>query len=103
MPRFVINQPVSTEQPATTVEVDAQNPLALGRHRFNLTVTDDSGNVSAPDEVVVIVADRTRPTAVLRAPAVADFGRNFDLDARASFDAGGGRIVRYTFTYLGRA
>jgi len=101
--RFVVNQPVATDQPAVTVEADAQNPLALGRHRFSLTVTDDSGNVSVPDEVEVIVADRTNPTAVLRAPRVAEFGANFDLDASRSFDVGGGRIARFTFTYLGRA
>ncbi|HNB25402.1 MAG TPA: hypothetical protein PLR41_00445 [Alphaproteobacteria bacterium] len=100
MPRFDVNVPVQSDQPTITVEVDATHPLPPGRHRYQLAVTDDSGNVSAPDTVVVIVADRQRPTAVLEGPAVVDFGKGFVLSGQKSFDIGG-RIVSYTFTYLG--
>jgi len=55
MPRLEINTPFETDQPRITVEVDANAPLARGRHNYQLEVVDDSGNVSAPDRVVVIV------------------------------------------------
>jgi hypothetical protein len=85
------------------VTITANRPLALGRHRFRLIVVDDAGNRSAPDEVTIIVADRDNPTAVLRAPSPVAFGRSFNLDGSASFDAGGGRVVQYVWTYLGPA
>jgi hypothetical protein len=100
MPRIEINTPFETDQPRITVEVDANAPLARGRHNYQLEVVDDSGNVSAPDRVVVIVADRTRPTAVLTGPRIVDVGRSFDLSGEQSFDIGG--VVRtWRFTYLG--
>jgi hypothetical protein len=40
---------------------------------------------------------------VLRAPKVAAFGRSFTLDGSASFDAGGGKVIKWTWTYLGPA
>jgi len=46
MPRFDINVPIETDQPNVTVEVDRAAPLVTGRHRFELVVTDDSGNES---------------------------------------------------------
>ena len=101
MAEFVLNQDVETEEPNVEVTITPNNALNLGRHRFRLIVVDDSGNVSAPDEVVVIVADDEAPTAVLRAPSTVAFGNSFDLDGRRSVDAGGGRIVRYRWTYLG--
>lgn len=101
MAEFVLNQDVETEEPNVEVTVTPNNALNLGRHRFRLIVVDDSGNVSTPDEVVVIVADSEAPTAVIRAPATVAFGSSFDLDGRRSVDAGGGRIVRYRWTYLG--
>lgn len=101
MAKFTINVPVETDLPVVTVDQDAAAPLLIGRHRFRLEVVDDSGNQSAPDEVVVIVADRERPTAVLRAPATVGAGRSFDLDGARSFDVGGGKIKKYIFTYLG--
>jgi len=103
MANFVINQDIVTETPTIEVTVTANSPLPLGRQRFRLVVTDDSGNVSAPDEVEVIIADQDAPTAVLGAPRVTGFGRSFEMDGSRSFDAGGGRIVRYTWTYLGPA
>lgn len=101
MAEFVVNQSVTTDQPVVEVTVSANKPLPLGRHRFRLVVVDDSGNRSAPDEVEVIVADRSAPTAVLNAPKVVDLGQRFNLDGSKSFDVGGGRVVQWVWTYLG--
>lgn len=100
MAKLEINVPFETDQAVIVVEVDPAKPLARGRHLFRLEVTDDSGNVSQPDQVVVIVADRERPTAVLQGPQVADIGKEFRLSGEKSFDIGGS-IKSYRFTYLG--
>jgi hypothetical protein len=100
MPRFDINVPIETDQPNVTVEVDRAAPLVTGRHRFELVVTDDSGNESEPTALLVIVADRERPTAVLDGPDVVNFGASFELSGRRSFDIGGS-IKVFRFTYLG--
>ena len=101
MAEFTINTDVVTNEPRVEVTVTPNTPLAIGRQRFRLVVVDDAGNQSAPDEVLVIVADQDAPTAVLRAPRITAFGRSFALDGSASFDAGGGRVVQYIWTYLG--
>jgi hypothetical protein len=101
MAEFIVNQPVETETPTVEVTLTPNNPLRLGRHRFRLIVVDDSGNRSQPDEVEVIVADQEAPTAVLRAPSPVAFGTSFELDGSRSFDVGGGRVVRFVWTYLG--
>lgn len=101
MAEFVVNQDIETTEPTIEVTVSPRAPLALGRHRFRLIVVDDSGNRSVGDEVDVIVADQTAPTAVLSAPSTVGSGQSFNLDGRRSIDSGGGRIVRYTWTYLG--
>ena len=69
---------------------------------FQLEVVDDSGNVSAPDQIVVIVADRERPTAVLAGPQIVDLGKSFQISGERSFDIGGS-IKSFRFTYLGPA
>jgi hypothetical protein len=101
MAEFVINTDVVTAEPRVEVTIGPNNPMGLGRQRFRLIVADDAGNRSAPDEVIVIVADQDNPTAVLRAPRITPFGRSFELDGSASFDVGGGRVVQYIWTYLG--
>jgi hypothetical protein len=100
MPRFDINVPIETDQSNVTVEVDSAAPLVTGRHRFELVVTDDSGNESEPTAIIVIVADRERPTAVLDGPDVVNFGASFELSGKRSFDIGGS-IKVFRFTYLG--
>ena len=102
MAEFIINQEVRTETPTVEVTISPNNPLPLGRHTFRLVVVDDSGNSSIPDDVVVIVADQENPTAVLSAPRTAAFGRSFLLNGERSFDAGGGRITTFLWTYLGQ-
>jgi hypothetical protein len=101
MAEFTINTDISTDTPTIEVTVSPDRPLALGRHRFRLIVVDDSGNKSVPDEVDVIVADTEAPTAVLSAPGTVAFGTSFPLDGRRSVDAGGGKIEKYVWTYLG--
>lgn len=103
MAEFTIGTEVVTDTPTVEVTVTPSAPLPLGRQIFRLVVTDDSGNVSRPDEVIVIIADQDAPTAVLRAPRIVGSGRSFELDGSASFDVGGGRVVRYAWTYAGPA
>jgi hypothetical protein len=101
MAEFVIGTDVVTAEPTVEVTVSANRPLGVGRHTFQLIVVDDSGNVSAPDRVVVIVADQDAPTAVISAPEVVPSGRSFTLDGRRSFDTGGGRVVSFRWTLVG--
>lgn len=101
MAEFVINTPIQTPDPRIEVTVTANNPLRVGRHRFQLVVVDDSGNESAADSVEVRVFDDQRPTAVLRGPEQIGFGQSFPISGEESRDVGGGRVVRYIFTYLG--
>jgi len=107
MAEFKINTPIVTEQPLIEVTVAAPGtagagqPLSVGRHRFRLVVADDSENLSDPDEVDVIVRDAVKPTAVLDAPKVVDFGKSFELSGRRSTDAGGGKVVSFTWTLVG--
>lgn len=94
-----LNMPVGTLESNYVVPQPAGQPLAIGRHRFQLFVNDDSGNRSATVEVAVIVADRTAPSAVLDAPRQATQIVPFQLSGSRSTDAGG-RIVRYQWVRL---
>lgn len=100
MAEFTLNQPVTTTEPSVEVTVDAQNPLPIGRHRFQLVVTDESGNTSNPDVVEVIVRDTQNPTAVIDAEAQVEFGNSFALDGRRSSDVPPGRVVSYEWTMI---
>jgi hypothetical protein len=102
MAQLDINVPFETDQPRIVVDVDPRSPLPRGRQLFQLEVVDDSGNVSAPDQIVVVVVDRERPTTVLLGPQIVDFGKSFDLNGEKSFDIGGS-IKSFRFTYLGPA
>jgi hypothetical protein len=101
MAQFNVNQEVVTDAPVVEVTLSPDRPLPIGRQRFQLIVTDNSNNVSRPDVVEVIVADQDAPTAVLNVPSIVGFGRSFNMSGERSFDVGGGRIVRYAWTYLG--
>lgn len=94
-----LNQPVVTEANVYLVPQPAGNALAIGRHRFRLAVTDDSGNQSQPVDRVVIVLDNIAPTAVLDAPRTAMQIQPFQLSAARSFDTGG-RVVRYQWVRI---
>lgn len=97
---FQPGQPVETTEPVVEVTVTPEAPLATGRHRFQLVVVDDAGNVSDPDVAEVIVRDTQRPTAVLTAPEQVEFGRSFVLDGRRSSDVPPGRVVRFVWTLV---
>lgn len=55
MARFVINQTQVTREPRVVVDAG----LRPGLHRFRLVVSDDAGNASRPDEVVVQISALT--------------------------------------------
>jgi hypothetical protein len=101
MATFVINQDVTTTTPTIEVTMSATNPLPIGRHTFRLVVVDDSGNKSAADDVQILIVDTTAPTAVLGLPKTSPFGQSFTMDGSKSFDAGGGKVAQYVWTYLG--
>jgi len=102
MPEFIVNEDVKTDTPTVEVTITDANALKPGRHRFRLVVIDDSGNSSLPDEITVIVADSENPTAILRGPSTVRVGTSFELDGGRSFDAGGGVITTFLWTYLGQ-
>ena len=100
--------PVKTNDATLTIEMPGQK-LPVGRHTFQLQVEDDSGNVSVPAQVMVIVADTQAPTAVLTLASAEGrpvtnnritFGSNFILDGKKSLDVGGGNIVSYSWTLV---
>lgn len=89
-----LNQPVVTEAASYVVPQPAGNALAIGRHRFRLVVTDDSGNQSQPADRQVLVVDNIAPTAVLEAPKQVLQLQPFQLSGASSRDSGG-RVVRF--------
>lgn len=97
---FVPGQTVVTDNPTVEVTVSPQSLLRPGKHRFQLIVTDDSGNVSEPAIVEVIVRDETKPTAVIDAPATVAAGRSFSLSGARSLDQAPGRLTRFAWTLL---
>jgi len=103
MAQFVIGTDISTDVPTIEVTVDANSPLPIGKQVFRLIVVDDAGNASQPDQVTVIVADQDAPTAVLNGPQIVGFGKSFNLDGTKSFDVGGGKVVKFVWTYVGPA
>lgn len=100
MAEFVPGVPVQTDVPDIDVSVSPAAPLGVGRHRFQLVVTDDSGNDSEPAVFEVVVRDTTRPTAVIDGPQTVDAGRSFRLSGRRSTDVAPGRIVKYQWTLI---
>lgn len=99
--------PIKTEDATLTIQMPKEK-LKVGSHAFQLQVADDSGNVSAPAKVMVIVVDTQAPTAVLiardeRGRVLEDnripFGSAFILDGSKSVDIGGS-IVSYTWTMV---
>ena len=103
MADFIVNQEIKTAEAVIEVTVNPEKPLPVGRHRFRLVVFDDAGNESKPDEVIVFVADRSAPTAVLIGPDIVNAGESFQLSGEKSFDLGGSSISSYHWTYLGPA
>jgi hypothetical protein len=100
MATFVIGTPIESEDPTVEVTVSPDAPLPVGRHVFQLVVTDDSGNASLPAEVEIIVRDSQAPTAVIKAPSQVEFGQSFTLDGRPSSDIPPGKIVKFSWTMV---
>jgi hypothetical protein len=82
--------------------------LPLGQHRFQLEVVDDSGNLSQPALITVIVVDTIAPTAILDlrdasgrviTDGQVNYGENFILNGSRSTDIGGS-IVGYTWSKI---
>lgn len=91
---------VTSEDALLEVLASVQTPLPTGKHVFQLTVTDDSGNLSEPALITIIVRDTARPTAVIDfvdprggthpEPTVeVPFGSKFGLSGKRSSDIGG--------------
>jgi len=100
--------PIKTNDSTLTITM-LNEKLNIGSHSFQLEVEDDSGNVSVPAKVMLIVVDTQAPTAVL---LVHDeqgrplsnnriaFGSGFILNGKNSIDLGGGNIVSYTWSLV---
>lgn len=100
MAEFTLNNTITTNEPEIEVTISPNTPLPVGRHRFQLVVEDDSGNVSQADMVDIIVRDTQAPTAVLDANPQAEYGRSFNLAGRRSTDVAPGRVVSYHWTMV---
>lgn len=96
---FKFGAPIESKEPNIAVEMDPNNPLPVGKHRFQLIVVDDAGNESLPVELVVTVADDQRPTAVIDGPSRVSFKEPFRLLGEKSFDIGG-KVVLWRWTLL---
>jgi hypothetical protein len=100
--------PIKTDDATLTIQMP-NDKLKVGGHTFQLVVADDSGNVSSPATVLLIVIDNQAPTAVLTVSDEAGrpidgnripFGTNFVLNGKRSVDIGGGNIVSFTWTLV---
>jgi|GEM_PF-1200938 len=98
-----------TNDSQLNIKVSNDNPLPIGSNTFELVVVDDSGNESLAAQVIVIVRDTARPTAVLRATGADGrplldntlaFGASFILNAKGSLDAPPGKISQYVWSLL---
>lgn len=102
MAKFIPGQTkdVSADEPTLEVLADLKNPLKVGKHVFELVVTDDSGNQSEPATVTIVVLDKERPTAVIdlinaagqrisRPTVELALGERFVLTGERSSDVGG--------------
>lgn len=96
--------PIKTSDATLTITMPNEK-LKVGSHTFQLQVEDDSGNVSSPAKVLLIVLDTQAPTAVLTLSDdqgrplddnTVAFGRGFILNGKNSVDIGGS-IVSYTW------
>ncbi len=100
MPTFTPGQVIATQESSIEVSIDPATPLPPGRHRFELVVVDDAGNLSDPAYAEIIVRDDERPTAVLDAPPSVTRGQSFRLSGNRSSDVAPGRVVEYRWRYM---
>ena len=97
-----VNTPVEGSAPDTvlTIDPDPAHRLGVGTYAFQLTVTDDAGNVSAPTSFKLVVLDDGKPTAVITGPDLVTATKPITLSGDRSRDQRGGRIVKYTWTLV---
>lgn len=95
-----VDTAVRADEPSLEVRIGRDNLLPVGRHQFQLIVTDDAGNESAPVSIFIVVQDSERPTAVIdfidaRGNRIRErevsvpFGTAFQLSGEAASDIGG--------------
>ncbi|NCP65683.1 MAG: hypothetical protein GW763_12840 [Paraglaciecola sp.] len=94
-----VNQAITSSDDILQITHNEAGALRPGVYEFQLVVTDDSGNVSAPTVSRVVVVDDKRPTAVLDAPTTVGFADDITLSAKRSVDIGG-KITSYEWTLL---
>lgn len=102
MSNFELGVEIETETATVQVNPGPGAPLPPGRHRFQLVVEDESGNLSQPSFVDVVVRDTAAPTAVVTLVGAVDptFNQPFELDGSLSSDAGGGTVAKYRWTLV---
>lgn len=101
--------PQTTKDSQLTIDM-SESQLAVGEHRFELSVTDSSNNVSRiPAQITVFIIDTEAPTPLIelrdaegrlvegnRIP----FGASFILNGARSTDTGGGTIAGYEWRLI---
>ena len=97
---FTVGETLTTREPEIEVTLTPDKPLPVGRHVFQLTVEDDSRNISQAATVEVIIRDTQAPTAVLDAPPQVEFGQTFRLSGIRSSDVAPGKVVAYHWTLM---
>ena len=102
MSNFELGIEIETDTPTVQVSPTPGTALAPGKHRFQLVVEDETGNLSQPAFVDVIVRDTVAPTAVIALVGGVDptFNQPFELDGSQSTDAGGGTVAKYRWTLV---
>ncbi len=97
---LVTGVPFGTSGTTFAVPSTPADPMRPGVHTFQLVVTDDSGNRSAPDTATVTVKDDLAPTAALSVPPEVGWGLPIALDGTGSVDHEG-RVARYEWNQVG--
>lgn len=101
---------VADGDPQLDIAIEANAQLPVGKHVFRLVVVDDAGNESEPAVVTIIVADQSRPTAVIDVVDASGgthpepeftiaLGQRFGLSGRRSSDVGG-QVRTWRWTLL---
>lgn len=96
---FPLNQSRQTAMRTIELVQPAGNPMRPGSHRFQLQVTDSSGNISSPATIDFLVVDNIAPIAILGAPASIAYDAPLTLHGEHSADIPG-RIVQWRFSRI---
>lgn len=108
-PEFRSAGEIGTPDELLRIIVDPGDPMPIGAHYFVLTVVDDSGNISQPAKVQVVVRDTAAPTAVVTAydmngrplrDNTLEYGSGFMLNAKGSVDLPPGKIVKFVWSLV---